>query len=105
MTKCLLMVAAVTTLWTGAAMADGAPPPVKGSAPTKWTCADFLSFDEVTRPKIVYWSEGFARKEKTANVAFDVDRDDSLVPQLIEDCTKEPHASYWTTMKRRFMLD
>ncbi len=71
----------------------------------EWTCADFLSFDEVTRPKIVYWSEGFARKEKTANVAFDVDRDDSLVPQLIEDCTKEPHASYWTTMKRRFMLD
>jgi hypothetical protein len=45
-----------------------------------------------------------AHQEKTADVAFAVDRDASLVPSLIEDCTHEPHASYCQGMER-FMRD
>lgn len=105
MAKRICMVMMVTVVLGGTAMSDTPPRSPKTISPTKWTCADFLSFDEATRPQIVYWSEGFRHKEKTASVAFDVDRINSLVPQLIADCTKEPHASYWAKMKRRFSMD
>ena len=26
------------------------------------TCREFLEYDEVTRPQIVFWSEGFSKK-------------------------------------------
>jgi hypothetical protein len=64
-----------------------------------------LSFDEVTRPQIIYWSEGHKHEEREQNIAFDVARINSLVPQLVEDCIKEPQASYWAKMRQRFMLD
>ena len=34
----------------------------KSIKPATLTCEEFLSYDEVTRPQIVYWSEGMSRK-------------------------------------------
>ncbi len=86
----------------GSALADAPAKSAHVVKPQEMTCEDFLSFDEVTRPQIVYWSEGFTHKDKVANIAFDVDRTNSLVPILVEACTKEPHASYWAKMKKQF---
>jgi acid stress chaperone HdeA len=83
------------------------PPAMSGKAakaikPTTLTCEEFLSYDDVTRPQIVYWSEGLNRQGKPEDAVIDVDRTNRLVPVLIEDCTKEPSASYWTKMKQEF---
>jgi len=37
---------------------------VKAVKATELTCEEFLSYDEVTRPQIVYWSEGLNGKGK-----------------------------------------
>jgi hypothetical protein len=74
----------------------------KAIKPTALTCEEFLSYDEVTRPQIVYWSEGMNRQGKPEDAVIDVDRTNRLVPVLVEDCTKEPSASYWTKMKQEF---
>jgi len=70
--------------------------PTKAIKPMELTCEEFLSFDEVTRPQIVYWSEGLNGKDKPEAAMIDVDRTNSLVPVLVEDCRKEPQTSYWT---------
>jgi acid stress chaperone HdeA len=69
--------------------------------PARLTCQDFLSFDELTRPKIVYWSQGLIRKGNADHAVFDVDMANSLVPYLVEECTRHPRASYWKTMQDR----
>jgi hypothetical protein len=68
--------------------------------PTTITCQEFLAYDEVTRPQIVYWSEGLNRKGKPKDAVIDIDRINNLVPVLVDDCTKEPQSSYWQKMKR-----
>lgn len=69
--------------------------------PAKLTCEEFLSFDEMTRPKIVYWSQGLIRKGNSDDAVFDVDLAKNLVPYLVEECTRHPRASYWKTMQAR----
>jgi len=88
------------------AMSDKATPVAakltKTIKPMELTCEEFLSFDEVTRPQIVYWSEGLNGKGKPETAVIDVDQTNSLVPVLVEDCRKEPHTSYWTKLKQEF---
>ncbi len=76
--------------------------PAKVVNPSKMSCQEFLDFDEVTRPQIVYWSEGFSKKGKPADVVIDVDRTNQLVPVLVSDCTNEPTASFWSKAKMEF---
>ena len=76
--------------------------PTKAIKPMQLTCEEFLSYDEVTRPQIVYWSEGMNRKGKPETAAIDVDRTNSLVPVLVEECRKEPQTSYWAKLKQEF---
>ena len=62
----------------------------KAASPSaKMTCKDFIALDEVSRPKMVYWIDGFDR-HGNAEEAVDFDRDDRLVPIVVEDCTKNP---------------
>ncbi len=87
------------------ALASAAAPALADAASTKMvkpaalTCEDFLAFDDVTRPEIVYWSEGLTRKGKPEDAVFDIERTNRLVPVLVEDCTKEPKASYYKKVK------
>jgi acid stress chaperone HdeA len=74
--------------------------PVKAIKPAELTCEEFLSYDEITRPQIVYWSEGLNGKGKPEDAVIDVERTNRLVPVLVEDCTKEPKSSYWQKMKQ-----
>jgi acid stress chaperone HdeA len=76
--------------------------PIKAIKPAELTCQEFLSYDEVTRPQIIYWSEGLNRKGKPEDAVIDVERINSLVPVLVEDCTKEPQSLFWQKMKQEF---
>ena len=76
--------------------------PAKAIKPAELTCEEFLSYDEVTRPQIVYWSEGLNGKGKPEDAVIDVERTNRLVPVLVEDCTREPKSSYWQKMKQEF---
>jgi hypothetical protein len=93
----------ILAAWTFAVPAGAALAADAGSAktvkPASLTCEDFLAFDEVTRPEIVYWSEGLTRKGKPEDAVFDVERTNRMVPILVEDCTKEPKASYYKKVK------
>ena len=69
------------------------------STPTKMTCADFVALDDVVKPKVVYWSEGFSKNGKPADADIDVDETDKLVPVLISECTATPKMSFWQKVK------
>jgi hypothetical protein len=71
----------------------------KAIKPATLSCEEFLEYDEVSRPQIVYWSEGLTHKGKPDDAEFDVERTNTLVPVLVEDCTKEPKTSYWKKFK------
>lgn len=70
--------------------------------PTKMTCEEFLSLDDVAKPKVVYWAEGFNRKGKPVDAVVDIDSTDRLVPVLITECQKAPKHSFWQTIKKHF---
>jgi len=89
--------AAATPATSGAPVTHAAAP--KAVKPAKMTCEEFLEFDEVSRPQIIFLSEGLNRKGKAEDAVIDIDRTNRLVPILVEDCTKQPKASYWTMLK------
>jgi len=94
-----------TTAMTANTDAKGVPAKAgKSVKPAQMTCEDFLSYDEVVRPQIVFLSEGLNRKGKPEDAVVDVDRINTLVPVLVEDCKKEPQSSYWQKMKARFKM-
>lgn len=105
MKQIVLITFGLCVLATSSVLADTAATSQKSTKsikPTTLTCEEFLAYDEVTRPQIVYWSEAMNRKGKPEDAVLDVDRINRLVPVLVEDCTKEPSASYWTKTKQEF---
>jgi acid stress chaperone HdeA len=66
---------------------------------TQWTCADFLSVDDQFKPKIVYAATAFAKGGKPAASVIDIDGTEKMIPRLVEDCTREPKASFWQRVK------
>jgi acid stress chaperone HdeA len=102
MKKHKLLALGICIVGLKAAIAD-TPAALDGSVhaikPARLTCENFLSFDEMTRPKIVYWSEGLLHKDHPEDAVFDLDMTSRLVPFLVEECTKRPRASLWKTMK------
>jgi acid stress chaperone HdeA len=91
--------AAAPTTAPAAPATAPATAPAKALKPGQIKCEDFLMYDDVTRPQIVGWSEGAVHKGKPGDEVFDVERTNTLVPILVEDCTREPKASYWQKFK------
>ena len=101
--KYLLTASLGLPLVVAAAASGATPPPAKPTPPLKpmtMTCSDFLTYDVVTRPQIVYWSEALNQKGKPENSVIDVDRINSLVPVLVQECQREPRSSFWTRLKQ-----
>jgi len=59
------------------------------------SCEEFLTLDNVTRPKVVYCAEGVKTKGKPNDAVIDITSIDQLVPIVVEQCRAEPHASLW----------
>lgn len=74
----------------------------KSIRPMEWTCGEFLSYDEVIRPQIVFRSEAMNGSGKPDSAVIDVERTNSLVPIPVEGCRQEPKTFHWTKMKEEF---
>jgi hypothetical protein len=89
-----------------ASAAPGAAPsraaPAKLVAPGRLSCEEFLMYDEITRPQIIYWSLGSAHKGRAGGEIIDVARTNTLVPILVDDCRREPKTSFWHEFKSEF---
>jgi len=67
----------------------------------KVTCEDFLAFDEVIQPKYVIAAAAHAKGGKPKTIVIDVVETETLVPVLIEECTKTPKESFFDTLKSK----
>lgn len=81
--KSLFLTACVLTGIGFSATANAA----KNSA--KMTCEEFIQLDEVARPKVVYWFDGFDSMGKPERI-IDFTKNERLVPILVEECIKDP---------------
>ncbi|MCL4471633.1 MAG: HdeA family protein [Sulfuricella sp.] len=61
--------------------------------PAKMTCEEFVVLDDVVKPKVVYWAEGFNSKGKAVDAVADIDETDKVIPMLVTECQKTPKAS------------
>lgn len=76
--------------------------PAFGAArkPVNMTCKDFVELDNVVKPKVVYWAEGFNKRGKAVNSVVDVDETDRLVPVLVSECKGTPKLTLWDEIKK-----
>jgi len=82
--------------------ADKSAKATKGTKPAKLTCEEFIALEDVAKPKLVYWAEGFNRKGQAEDAVFDVETTERIVPIMIEVCKKEPKESFWKKVKEEF---
>ena len=70
--------------------------------PAKMTCEEYVMLDDVVKPKVVYWAEGFNKKGKAEDAVVDIAATDKLVPILVDECQETPKASFWEKIKKHF---
>jgi acid stress chaperone HdeA len=69
-------------------------------APAKMTCQEFVALEEVVKPKVVYWAEGFDKDGGVTDAVVDIDATDRLVPVLVKECTEAPKLTLWQKIKK-----
>ena len=70
--------------------------------PARMTCEEYVVLDDVVKPKVVYWAEGFNKKGKAEDAVVDITATDNLVPILVDECKQTPKASFWEKIKKHF---
>jgi HdeA/HdeB family len=68
--------------------------------PAKMTCEEYVMLDDIVKPKVVYWAEGFNKKGKAEDAVVDIAATDKLVPILVDECQEAPKASFWEKIKK-----
>lgn len=68
--------------------------------PAKMTCEEFIALDDVQKPKVVYWAEGFSKKGKPVDSVVDLDETDRLIPILVTECKETPKLTLWQKIKK-----
>jgi hypothetical protein len=76
--------------------------PTPTHKPTRMTCEEYVMLDDVVKPKVVYWAEGFNQKGKAEDAVVDIAATDKLVPILVDECQETPKASFWEKIKKHF---
>ena len=91
---------------SGVLLSAGMTSTVLGATPThkpaKMTCEEYVMLDDVVKPKVVYWAEGFNKKGKAEDAVVDIAATDKLVPILVDECQESPKASFWEKIKKHF---
>ena len=54
---------------------------------TNWTCEDFLSIDDVFKPKVVYAATPHVKRRKHADL-IDIDETEKVIPVVTTECQK-----------------
>jgi hypothetical protein len=67
--------------------------------PGKITCEEFVALDDMAKPKVVYWAEGFNKKGKPDDAIVDIDETDRLGPMIVTECKMTPKEPFMKTMK------
>jgi hypothetical protein len=80
------------TVLMGALLTTSLISPVSAAPlkPAKMTCEDYVVLDDVIKPKVMYWTEGFNKNGQLVDDVFDVDETDKLIPVLVAECQKNP---------------
>jgi predicted nuclease of restriction endonuclease-like (RecB) superfamily len=68
--------------------------------PAKMRCDEFVALEDVARPKVVYWAEGFNKDGGATDSLVDIAETDRLVPVLVQECTDEPKLTFWQKLKK-----
>jgi hypothetical protein len=68
--------------------------------PGEMTCEEYVILDDVVKPGVVYWAEGFNYKGEPVDAVIDFDTVDRLVPVIVDECQKSPKASFWEKIKQ-----
>ena len=100
--KITMLPMAIALSICASAVADTPGTPIKVIKPRELSCQEFLSFDEVTRPQILYFSQGMTTNGKSGKSVMYIDQVNNLVPVIVEECTKDPRGSYWQKVKADF---
>lgn len=66
---------------------------------TQWTCADFLAIEDQFQPNAVYWASAYAKGGKPEASEIDIAGTETVTPMVIDECEKEPKASFWHKLK------
>lgn len=61
-----------------------------------------MELDDIVKPKVVYWAEGFNKKGKPTGYVVDFDDTDKLVPVVVTECKETPKLSFWEKIKKHF---
>ena len=82
------------------AMAEHKPPAAAVKKPvTEWTCREFIALGDQYRPSAVYWASAYAKGGKPEASELDIDGTEQITPMIVQDCKKEPNASFWQKLK------
>lgn len=68
----------------------------------KLTCTEFLTLDEVAKPKYVYFATAYVKGGKPEDAVIDVISTEKLVPMIVEDCKHNLNASYYARVKEQY---
>jgi len=66
---------------------------------TKWTCFDFVGFDDQFKPKAVYWATAYSKGGKPEAAVVDIAGTEKVIPIIVDECQKDPQASFWQKLK------
>ena len=66
---------------------------------TQWTCAEFLSVEDEFKQTVVYWAMAYAKGGKLEAAMIGIKGIEKMTPQITGECTKAPHASFWSRLK------
>ena len=64
------------------------------------TCTNFVALEDVVKPKLVYWAEGFNKGGKATDAVVDIDETDRLVPVIDQECKETPKLTLWEKIKK-----
>jgi acid stress chaperone HdeA len=66
---------------------------------TQWTCEEFITLDDEYKPNAVYWATAYAKGGTPEASELDIAGTEQITPMIVQDCEKEPKASFWQKLK------
>jgi acid stress chaperone HdeA len=66
---------------------------------TEWSCAEFIALDDEYKPNAVYWASAYAQGGEPEASQLDIAGTETITPMIIQDCEKDPKASFWQKLK------
>jgi acid stress chaperone HdeA len=90
----------MTGIGVSAAAGETGKPAAQIKKPvTQWTCAEFIALDDQYKPNVVYWATAYAKGGKPEASELDIAGTETVTPMIVQDCEKEPKASFWKKLK------